>query len=61
MAIMVPSAVATIVATTPIMMLLPNASQTPCCTAHTFSQLSKVKPRQTMFDFSESLNEKTNV
>ena len=57
---MVPSAVAMMVATTPMMMLLPNAPQTSWA-SHTFSHLSNVNPRQTIFDFSESLNEKMNV
>ena len=62
MAIRVPSTVAMTVATRPITMLLPKASHTaPPSTLQTFSHLSKVNPRQAMFDFSESLNENTNV
>ena len=56
----VPSAVAMTVATTPTRMLVPNAAQTPCA-SQTLSQLSSVKPTHTMFDFTESLNENTNV
>ena len=50
------------VATTPMMMLFANASQTaPPSTLQTFSHLSKVNPRHEMFDLIESLNENTNV
>ena len=41
-------------------MLLPNASQTSC-SSQSRSQLSSVKPRQTMLDLPESLNENTIV
>jgi len=60
MAMSVPSAVAMIVAMTPTRMLVPKAAHTPCAW-HTLIQLSKVKPTQTMFDLTESLNENTNV
>ena len=55
-----PRVVARTVATTPMRMLFPNAWQTPWA-EQTLSQLSNVKPRQTMFVRRESLNENTIV
>jgi hypothetical protein len=61
-AIIVPRTVAMTVATRPMMMLFVNAWQTaPPSTLQTLSHLSSVNPRHEMFDFSESLNENTNV
>jgi hypothetical protein len=56
----VPSTVAMTVAARPMTTLVMNEPQTPCA-SHTLVQLSKVKPTQTMFDLTESLNENTNV
>src|SRR6185312_8173587 len=57
---MVPRIVAHTVATTPMSRLLSNASHTSAL-SQTFAHLSRVKPRQTMFDFTELLKENTKV
>jgi len=59
---MVPITVAATVATAPMIRLFVNASHTaPFCTSQTLSHLSKVNPRQVMFDLRLSLNENTKV
>ncbi len=60
MAKSVPSTVAMTVAAMPTTMDVPKASQTPCAW-QTLVQLSSVNPTHTMFDFTESLNEKMKV
>ena len=59
-ATIVPSTVATRVASRPILRLLPRAGQTSGA-PHGFFQLSSVKPCQAMLDLPESLKEKTSV
>jgi hypothetical protein len=59
-AIIVPRIVEKIVASKPILIEFPKASQTSGA-PHGFFQLSNVKPFHTRLDFPESLNEKAKV